>query len=74
MAKSREIQDLLREVRRQGFDVQRGASGHWKIRKEGRLVATLPSTPGGHPRGTKRIIRREHEKLVLAGYLGEFRW
>ena len=36
---------LIRELERQGFDVRRGGNNHWQVRKDGRLVTTLPSTP-----------------------------
>lgn len=73
--KCREIDDFLKEVRRQGFTAEKSRrSGHYKIRKDGKTIASLPSTPGGGPTVVKQIIRREHRKLVAAGYEGEFRW
>lgn len=42
-----EVRTLLRQLRRQGLDVGMGGSGHWIVRKDGRMVASLPATPGG---------------------------
>ena len=75
MAKCREIDALLKELRRQGFCTDRcKGSGHYKIRINNTVIATLPATPGGGPTVIKQIIRREHKKLVAAGFRGEFRW
>jgi hypothetical protein len=45
MAGSKDLRVLRRELERQGFDLKRGGNNHWQVRKDGRLITTLPSTP-----------------------------
>lgn len=62
----RQIEEWVREARRQGWDVERGAArtGHWKWRRpDGSLVATTPSTPGGGNRSLANV----RAKLRRAG-------
>lgn len=37
--------ELLEKLERQGFEVTRTKKNHYKVFKDGRLVATLPGTP-----------------------------
>lgn len=74
MAHCREIADLVKEVRRQGFVVTQGRNTHYKIKKDGRTIATLPHTPGGGGNAVKQIIRRETKKLIANGFRGELTW
>lgn len=37
--------ELLEKLERQGFEVTRTKKNHYKVSKDGRLVATLPGTP-----------------------------
>lgn len=71
MPTCREVKDLLKEVERQGFTTQRTTSQHYKIKKNGRVIASLPSTPGGGSRAIKQILRREKKKLIAEGFEGE---
>lgn len=56
----KEIAEILAELDRQGFEVKRGGSGHWKVYDAAHLVATLPSTPSDHRslRNTLAVLRR----------------
>lgn len=65
---NKEITDFVRCLRRQGFDIERTKSNHYKIRRDGRVVATLPSTPGGGGQVLRQILRREMPKLIAAGF------
>ncbi|MET9222404.1 hypothetical protein ABZX65_27070 [Streptomyces sp. NPDC003300] len=41
---NKDIQTLLRRVRRQGFQVRMGGAGHYRITRDGRTI-TIPATP-----------------------------
>ena len=41
---SNEIKELLRKLERQEFTVEKTKKNHYKVFKDGRLVATLPCT------------------------------
>jgi hypothetical protein len=46
---------LLRKLRRDGYTVTKGRSGHYKVRDaSGRLVAVTSSTPSDH-RGLRNL-------------------
>jgi len=56
----KDIAKVIRELRAQGFEVKPGRSGHWKVYKDGRLIATLPATPSDvrGVRNTIAVLRR----------------
>lgn len=58
-----EIRGLLRDLERQGFDVERSKKSHYKVFKDGRLVATLPGTPSD-----RRSLRNCIAVLKKHGY------
>jgi len=52
----KEVARIIRELRRQGFEVVMAQSGHWKVRDpDGRLITTLPASPGEY-RGFRNAI------------------
>ena len=59
----RDTQDLLREAQRQGFDVEKSKSGHYLVRKDGRLVVTASGTSTS--KGARDKMRRELQKAGL---------
>lgn len=61
----RRVEEFVRELRRLGYDVERVASGHYKVKRDGKTVASLPATPGGGERCAMQIIRRERKRLGL---------
>lgn len=42
---NKEVRKLTKELERQGFEVRRAKSNHLKVYKDGRYIATMPSTP-----------------------------
>jgi hypothetical protein len=72
---SKDIERLVRELRRQGFTVELGKrSGHYKVRRDGKTLTSLPCTPGGGGHVFKQIVRRAKKRLIAAGYEGELTW
>ena len=59
----RDTQDLLRDAQRQGFEVAKSNSGHYLVRKDGRLVATVSGT--SMSKGARDKMRRELQKAGL---------
>ncbi|RBQ21588.1 hypothetical protein DP939_02435 [Spongiactinospora rosea] len=51
----KEIAEIIKALRRQGFEVTMGRSGHWKVYKDSRLIGTLAATPGDD-RGLRNAI------------------
>jgi len=41
-----DVQILIRKLKEQGFTVAQAKNSHYKVYKDGRLVGTLPATPG----------------------------
>lgn len=60
---SKDIRQLIKKLEDQGFEVTRSKNGHYAVRKDGRRVGTLASTPSD-PRGTKNAIAQ----LKRAGF------
>ena len=50
---------LVKDLRRQGFEVERTGSGHWKVRRsegsESVIMSFSPSGGGKHPSLMKRL-------------------
>lgn len=42
---SKETRELIKKLKRQGFEVEPTKGGHYTVRKDGRRVATLAGTP-----------------------------
>lgn len=72
MANNREVMVLIRDLRKQGFEVTQ--NGHWKVKRDGKTIAVLPLTPGGGGTAVRQMLRREKKKLVAAGWQGEVTW
>lgn len=51
----KETKDLIRELTRQGFDVEPTKGSHYAVRKDGRRVTTLAGT-GSDWRGRKNAL------------------
>lgn len=52
----KEIAAIIRELDRQGFTVDMGGSGHWKVKDgDGRLVTVIAASPGDG-RGLRNAI------------------
>ena len=60
---SNEIKELLRKLERQEFTVEKTKKNHYKVFKDGRLVAALPCTPSDW-----RSLRNCTAALKRAGY------
>ncbi|MEU5900370.1 hypothetical protein [Streptomyces venezuelae] len=45
---NKDITGLIKKLNEQGFEVERAKNNHWTVRKNGRRVTTLPSTPSDH--------------------------
>lgn len=58
-----EIRGLLRNLEKQGFTVVHTKRNHYKVSKDGQLIATLPSTPSD-----RRSLRNCIAILKKAGY------
>jgi predicted RNA binding protein YcfA (HicA-like mRNA interferase family) len=60
VSSKKDTRDLIRELQRQGFSVEEAKSGHYKVRKDGRLVTTLAKTPSDvrSIRNARAILRR----------------
>lgn len=43
----KDVADLLEAVTRAGGQIEKGGS-HWKVRKDGKVIGTVPSTPSDH--------------------------
>ncbi|MFE4512572.1 type II toxin-antitoxin system HicA family toxin [Kitasatospora sp. NPDC056783] len=52
---NKEVRDLERALVKQGFDVERSAKNHLIVRKDGRRLATIASTPSD-PRALKNAV------------------
>jgi hypothetical protein len=75
MPTNREIASLVKEARRQGFEPVFGKrTSHFKIKKDGKTICALPSTPGGGSTVVKQILKRAYKQLNEHGFEGEFRW
>jgi 2'-5' RNA ligase len=59
---NKEIQQLLARVRRQGFHVTFGGSGHYRVTRHGKTV-TLSATP----RGGRRSLANARAALRRIG-------
>lgn len=59
----KDIKKLLHELSKQGFDIQITKSSHYKIRKNGRFVATIPVSPSDW-----RSMNNAEKYLKKAGY------
>ncbi len=65
----KKIEEWVQEAIRQGWTVVPNNSAgakHWKLRTPGGVMVTLPSTPGGHPRGilnARAALRRAGLKI-----------
>lgn len=55
-----EVRSLLREVTRRGATIQPTANGHYRVRLNGRTIATVPGTPSDHRwrRNARAQLRR----------------
>lgn len=56
----KETGQLLAELRRQGFTVRLGGSGHWRVTSPGGETVTVPATPKSWRslRNTRAELRR----------------
>lgn len=61
---SKEVERLVREAVRQGFDVTYSSKGHPLIRKDGRMVTTLSGSPSDI-----RSLRNAIAALRRAGFV-----
>ena len=55
------IRDIIKEVRRRGYTVEKARNGHWNVRRpNGTFVTQLPSTPSDWRtvKNTVRSLRR----------------
>ncbi len=59
-----DIRQLIARLRGQGFTVEMGGKGHWKIRRAGRLITTIPATPSD-----RRGLANVTADLARAGYI-----
>lgn len=58
MSNRRETSQLLKKVEKQGFDVKRTGSGHWKVthpEREGSVVVGFSSSARGLQQTIKRL-------------------
>ena len=60
---SKEVRQLIKKLERQGFDVDPSKSGHYKVRKNGRLITTLAGTPSD-----SRSLKNAMAVLKRAGF------
>lgn len=44
-ASNKEVDNFIKELEGRGYQIARGGSNHYKVFKQGRLIATIPSTP-----------------------------
>jgi predicted RNA binding protein YcfA (HicA-like mRNA interferase family) len=51
----RAVKDLIKKLEAAGAEVSRSKKSHWLIRYEGRIIATMSSTPSD-PRSIKNVI------------------
>ena len=61
----KEVRDLIRRLREQGFEVVDKGVAHPKVYKDGQLLTTLPSTPSD-----VRSLKNAAGKLRRHGYRG----
>ncbi len=61
----KEVRDLIRALRQQGFEVQDQEVAHPKVYRNGRLITTLPSTPSD-----VRSLKNTVAKLRKHGFEG----
>lgn len=61
----KEVRDLIRRLRQQGFTVVDKGVAHPKVYKDGQLLTTLPSTPSD-----VRSLKNAVGKLRRHGYQG----
>lgn len=61
----KEIDQFRRRLRRQGFAVRLGGSGHWRVTSPSGETITMPRTPGGgrSVRNVRASLRKIGAKL-----------
>ncbi|SEM83322.1 type II toxin-antitoxin system HicA family toxin [Streptacidiphilus jiangxiensis] len=52
---TKDVRDLVKALRKQGFEVTPSRNNHLIVRRDGRRIATLASTPSDH-RGQLNIL------------------
>lgn len=53
--------ELVRDIRREGYEVVVSGGGHLKVKRDGVTLATIPASPGDGVRGEKNsraMLRR----------------
>lgn len=45
---TKDVKKYLRWLTHNGFEVKMTKSSHWKVYRDGTLIAVLPSTPSDH--------------------------
>lgn len=59
----KDVRDLLKDLKRQGFEVRINRKGYPKIYKDGRYITRLAQTPGD-----RRSLKNGMAYLKKAGY------
>ncbi|MEU2514734.1 hypothetical protein [Streptomyces syringium] len=60
---SKDVTQLRKKLEKQGFEVKRTKTNHYIVRKDGRFIASLPSSPGN-----PRILKNPIADLKRAGF------
>lgn len=51
----KDIEQLIARLRRQGFTVRTGGSGHWRVTSPAGVTITMPKTPSGGGRSWQNM-------------------
>ncbi|GGX46337.1 hypothetical protein [Streptomyces noursei] len=60
---SKEVKQLMKALEKQDFEVEQTRSNHYKVKKGGKLITFLPSTPSD-----SRSLKNCMPYLKRAGY------
>ncbi|MEU5423499.1 hypothetical protein [Streptomyces sp. NPDC020667] len=60
---NKDVKQLIKKIKQQGFEVRTTTNNHHIVRKDGRFIASLPSTPGN-----PRILKNPIADLKRAGF------
>lgn len=66
MSRASYIKDMIRRVEEAGGEIRRSRRGHFKVYLEGRLIGSLPSTPGDRRTELNDIAMLRRNGLPIA--------
>lgn len=62
---NKDIKQLIVKLEKQGLELRRSGTTHWKVYRDGRLLTTLPSTPSDRRSLLNKRAELKRQGVVL---------